>query len=119
MYERRRAPLLPPRKFAARMGAHLLAALGVVSGSLAIGVVGFHSYEPTFTWLDAYLNAAMLLGGMGQVDPPRTSGGKFFAGTYALYAGLVVIFVTGLLLAPLLHRMMHRFHWVEKDEGPR
>ena len=111
--------MLSRAQFVRRMAVHVSAALGVVGGSLAIGVIGFAHYEPTYTWLDAYVNAAMLLGGMGQVNPLTTTGGKFFAGTYALYAGLVVIFVTGLLLAPLLHRMMHKFHWVEQDEGDK
>lgn len=98
------------------MAEHLAVAAAVIGGSLVVGVVGFVYYEPSYSWLDAYVNAAMLLGGMGQVGPLTTSGGKVFAGTYALYAGLVVIVVTGLLLAPLLHRMMHRFHLVQRDE---
>jgi len=62
-------------------------------------------------WRDAFLNAAMLMGGMGPVESPQTEGGKLFAGFYALYAGLVFIVVTGIILAPLIHRLLHRFHW--------
>ncbi|HPU54569.1 MAG TPA: hypothetical protein PK359_23635, partial [Burkholderiaceae bacterium] len=62
-------------------------------------------------WRDAFLNAAMLLGGMGPVDAPRTDGGKVFAGLYALYAGLVFLVAVSLVLTPILHRLMHRFHW--------
>jgi hypothetical protein len=119
VYERRHAPLISGRQFARRMAMHVLAAIALVLVSLGVGMVGFHSTERTFSWIDSYLNAAMLLGGMGQVDAPHTWAGKFFAGTYALYAGLLVIFVTGLLLAPLLHRLMHRFHWTEQGERPK
>jgi hypothetical protein len=62
------------------------------------------------SWLDAFLNAAMILGGMGPVDPVRTSAGKLFAGCYALYSGLVVLVTAGLILAPIAHRILHRFH---------
>lgn len=66
-------------------------------------------------WRDAFLNSAMLLGGMGPVDDPVTDGGKLFAGIYALYAGLFFIFLLALMLAPVVHRILHRFHW----EGER
>jgi hypothetical protein len=65
-------------------------------------------------WRDAFLNAAMLLGGMGPVNAPITPAGKVFAGLYALYAGLIFLVTAGLLLAPLVHRILHRFHWEEK-----
>jgi len=68
--------------------------------------------------LDAFLNAAMLLGGMGPIEQPQTDGGKLFAGIYALYAGLVVLAVAGIILAPMMHRFLHRFH-LEEDEGGR
>ena len=76
-------------------------------------MVGYHTLEH-LSWIDAFLNAAMLLGGMGPVDPPHSFAGKLFAGLYALYAGLMFIITAGLLIAPLLHRLMHRFHWSEK-----
>ena len=117
MYEHRQAQLISRKQFARRMASHVVVAGTVIVASLVIGVVGFEWTEPSYSWLDAYVNAAMLLGGMGQVGPLTTPAGKVFAGTYALYAGLVVIVVTGLLLAPLLHRMMHRFHLLEKDEN--
>jgi hypothetical protein len=65
-------------------------------------------------WRDAFLNAAMLLGGMGPVNPPQTDGGKLFAGVYALYAGLVFILTAALLFTPILHRVLHKFHWDDK-----
>jgi hypothetical protein len=76
-----------------------------------------YMYFERLGWLDAFLNAAMLLGGMGPVNSLRTAGGKLFAGLYALYAGLVFLVVAGILFAPLVHRLFHRFHWEEKGEG--
>lgn len=64
--------------------------------------------------VDAFLNSAMLLGGMGPVNPPQTTAGKIFAGIYALYAGLVFIVTAALVFTPILHRLMHHFHWSEK-----
>jgi hypothetical protein len=66
------------------------------------------------SWIDAFLNAAMLLGGMGPVNPPQTEGGKLFAGVYALYAGLVFIVTAALVFTPIVHRVIHHFHWSEK-----
>ena len=68
-------------------------------------------YFESLAWRDAFLNAAMLLGGMGPVDPPKSNGGKIFAGCYALYSGLLILVTAGVVLAPVLHRIMHRFHW--------
>lgn len=75
--------------------------------------MGYVSIEH-LSWIDAFLNAAMLLGGMGPVDPPKTDAGKLFAGIYALYAGLVFVVTAAMIFAPLLHRLLHRFHWNEK-----
>ncbi|MBS0375390.1 MAG: hypothetical protein JSR73_12500 [Proteobacteria bacterium] len=109
MYEKRSDRLAPPRVFLRRLARHAALTLALIAVSLAAGMLGYHALEH-LGWTDAYLNAAMLLGGMGPVDPPRTEAGKLFAGTYALYCGLVVIVAAGILLAPFLHRLMHRFH---------
>ena len=108
-FEHHSQPLLPFRLFLRRLVRHFSWSLVVVAASLAVGMVGYHVTEG-LGWVDAYLNAAMLLGGMGPVDPPRTVPGKLFAGTYALYAGLLVIALAGILLAPVLHRLLHRLH---------
>jgi hypothetical protein len=113
MYESRHQAPLPRAHFVRRIGLHTAAALGLLVASLGIGMVGYRGLED-MSWLDAFLNAAMLLGGMGPVNPPVTPGGKFFAGCYALYAGLVFIVTAALLFTPLLHRLLHRFHWSEK-----
>jgi hypothetical protein len=83
---------------------------GIVAASLALGMAGYMFFEH-LPWRDAFLNSAMLLGGMGPVDNPRSDGGKLFAGCYALYAGLVFLISIGVILAPIVHRLMHRYHW--------
>ena len=108
-YEARRQPLLRRMQFLRRLFVHTAAGAALIAVSLAIGMWGYVHYE-SLSWLDAFLNASMLLGGMGPVDVPKTAGGKLFAGFFALYAGLVVIAVAALLLAPLAHRFLHRFH---------
>ena len=113
MYESRRQPVLPRAHFARRVGLHLALALGVLTLSLGLGMAGYVAFE-RLSWLDAFINAAMLLGGMGPVDLPKTDAGKLFAGCYALYAGLVFIATAALVLTPVLHRVLHRFHWDEK-----
>lgn len=102
----------PP--FLQRQLVHLALSLAVLSFSLALGMWGYEHYEH-LPWRDAFLNAAMLLGGMGPIKQDLSESGKVFAGLYALYAGLVVIAVTGLLLAPGIHRLMHRVHWEESQ----
>ena len=95
---------------------HLLGSLALIVVSLFIGMLGYHYYEE-LPWRDAFLNAAMLLGGMGPVESPQTDGGKLFAGLYALYAGLVFLIAAGLIVAPALHRMLHLFHWEDRKNG--
>jgi len=77
---------------------------------------GYRHFEH-LAWLDAFLNAAMLLGGMGPVETPVTRGGKLFAGLYALYAGLILLVSVGIMLTPVFHRFLHRFHLEEQDEA--
>ena len=109
MYEHRSQPLLSRAQFLLRVAWSTAAALLLIGVSLFAGMVGYRNLEQ-LSWTDAFLNASMLLGGMGPVNAPASQGGKIFAGLYALYCGLVVIFVAGLLLAPVLHRVLHRLH---------
>jgi hypothetical protein len=113
MYERHHEPLLPRRLFLGRVARHAFAAIVLVAGALAIGMAGYHWIEH-LSWIDAYLNAAMILGGMGPVAPLNTVAGKVFAGTYALFAGIVFLVCVGVGLAPVVHRAMHMFHIREK-----
>jgi len=110
MYESRSAVPLSRAHFARRFARHVGVAFALVLFSLGIGMAGY-SYFEGMAWRDAFVNSAMLLGGMGPVDPPKTDGGKVFAGCYALYCGLVFLVVAGVLLAPVVHRILHRFHW--------
>jgi hypothetical protein len=92
---------------------HLAVASGLLAVSLAAGMAGYMVFEH-LAWVDAFLNSAMLLGGMGPVDDPRSTAGKLFAGAYALYAGLVFIVSAALIFTPVVHRVIHHFHWSEK-----
>jgi hypothetical protein len=113
MYEHRRQPLLSRSAFLWRVGKHLAIAVLVIVGSLIGGMAGYVYFEG-LSWLDAFLNASMLLGGMGPIWSPVTPGGKAFAGLYALYAGMVFLVVASIILAPVVHRALHRFHWDAK-----
>lgn len=116
MYETHLRPPLPRRQFLGRLAIHFVLAMGLAAVSLAIGMAGYAYYEG-LVWRDAFLNSAMLLGGMGPVESPHTPGGKIFAGLYALYAGLVLLVIAGIMSAPVVHRLIHKFHW--DQEHPR
>ena len=115
-FEHRRQPLAPPHLFMRRIGRYLVLSVGIIAGSLAIGVLGYHFAEG-LPWLDSLLNASMILGGMGPVDVVRTTAGKWFASFYALFSGMVLLVAVGVLIAPVFHRFLHRFHL--ELEGPR
>ncbi len=114
-FEHRAQPLLSPRQFLARMARSGVVALVLIAFSLGIGIFGYRFIEG-LSWIDAFLNASMLMGGMGPVNTPVTFGGKLFAGLYALYCGLAVILVAGVVLAPVAHRILHRFHLEKRKE---
>ena len=113
MYETKKQHPIARARFVRRLLAHFLGALIVLGVSLLLGIWGYIFFEK-LAWRDAFLNAAMLLGGMGPVNPPQTDNGKLFAGIYALYAGLVFILTAALLFTPILHRLLHKFHWDDK-----
>ena len=114
MYEHRKQRLLSRREFRKRVSRHGLVALGVLVFGLGIGVVGYHGVGH-LSWIDSLLNASMILGGMGPVDPLPTSAAKIFASCYALFSGLAFIGIVSVLLAPFVHRMLHRFHAEERE----
>jgi hypothetical protein len=109
MFEHRSEPLLPRGAFLRRLAGSAGLGAGLIAVSLFIGMLGYHVFE-RLSWIDSFLNASMLLGGMGPVETPQTYGGKLFAGTYALYCGLAVIAVAAIILAPVVHRILHSFH---------
>ena len=110
MYESKTLPPLPRIRFIQRVLLHFAVAFALLTLSLLAGMTGYVCFEH-LGWLDAFLNAAMLMGGMGPVDAPKTDGGKLFAGLYALYAGLVFLIAAGVIFTPVIHRMLHKFHW--------
>lgn len=111
IYEPIHVPPIPVTGFAVRLLTHASIALGIVTLSLMVGMWGYRAFE-RMTWLDAFFNSAMLLGGMGPVKTADLSdAGKLFAGFYALYSGLVLIAVMGVMLVPVVHRILHVFHW--------
>lgn len=116
-FEHRNSRLAPPAVFLGRLARSIVFASGMIVAALVIGISGYMLTE-RMPLLDAYLNAAMLLGGMGPVDQLHTSAGKFFAGAYALFCGLLIVIASGVVLAPILHRVLHALH-VERDGDPQ
>jgi hypothetical protein len=114
-FEHRREPLARRVVFLRRLANSAAIGLVIIAISLSIGMLGYHLTE-RLSWLDAFVNAAMLLGGEGPIDPPRSAGGKLFEGLYALYCGLAVITIAGVMFAPVIHRALHKFH-LERERG--
>jgi hypothetical protein len=112
LYEHRKQKLLTRAQFVVRVARHVVVAAVAIFIALAIGIAGYH-FLAHLPWIDSFLNAAMILGGMGPVDTLTTTGSKFFAGLYALFAGVVFIGITGVMIAPFAHRLLHRFHIAE------
>lgn len=113
-YENRTEALISKGEFLRRIG-HSLMVVGMLVGiSLLAGMLGYRGFEG-YSWTDAFMNASMILGGMGPVNPVTTDAGKFFAGAYALYSGLAFLVLAGFLFAPIAHRILHSFHY-EKDQ---
>jgi hypothetical protein len=113
-YEHRRQQLLPRPAFYRRAGWHTLVALVIILIAVSIGTLGYKAVAD-LNWIDAFLNASMILAGMGPVDRMMTTGAKLFAALYALFSGLVFIGVTGVALAPWVHRLFHLIHIDDDD----
>lgn len=109
MFEHKSKPLISRRAFALRMLRTLALAFATIGLSLAMGIVGYH-ISAQLSWLDSLLNAAMILTGMGPVDQLQTVAGKLFASFYALFSGVVFITSVAVILAPVFHRFLHKFH---------
>ena len=112
----RHVPLLPRRLFYVRLARAALNGAGFIAGSLAIGVIGYHVVGH-LPWIDSLLNASMILTGMGPVDRMETAAAKLFAAGYALFSGVAFLTSVGVLLAPVFHRFIHRFHLAEDPEA--
>jgi hypothetical protein len=111
-YEHKSQALLPLEVFLRRVLIHFGIALAVIGGSLLAGMYGYHELG-RMTWVDSFLNAAMILGGMGPIGDLPTDTAKIFAGIYALYAGLVFVVTAGIVVTPIAHRILHRMHLEE------
>ena len=109
MFEHHKSPLLPRCVFYARLARSAALGFALTLVSLSIGMAGYHAFEK-LSWLDAFLNAAMILSGMGPVASIQTSAGKLFAGCYALFSGLALITTIAVIFAPVFHRFIHKFH---------
>jgi hypothetical protein len=114
MFERKHEKLAPMSVFVRRMAASVGMAVLLIAVALFIGITGYH-WIAGFGWVDSFLEASMILGGMGPVNPLATAGAKIFASLYALFSGLVFIAIMGIVLAPVTHRMLHKFHIDEED----
>ena len=109
MFEHHHEKLLPRRIFLKRLAKYALISLSLILASLVIGMVGYRVLEG-YSWVDSFLNAAMLMGGMGPVGTLHSDAGKVFAGIYALYCGLIELVAIGIFAAPIVHRFLHHFH---------
>ena len=109
MFEHRYMPLLPRAAFITRMLRCLGVALACTAVCLGLGMAGYHFLEH-LSWIDAFANASMILSGMGPMATLQTDAGKIFAGCYALFSGLAFLTIVGIVLAPIAHRFIHKFH---------
>jgi len=117
-FEHRREPILPLSRFVWRLARSLAIGLALVGLSLVVGIVGYRRLLG-LSWIDAFVNAAMILSGMGPLASPQTFGAKLFAGLYALYSGLAVLAIAGIIFAPVLHRFLHYLHADPDEREPR
>jgi len=117
MFETRHQRLLPRAQFLWRLLLCVSISFSLLAVSLVVGVLGYHTIAG-LDWIDALLNASMILGGMGPVDALHSPGAKLFASVYALYSGMVLIATIGIALGPIIHRLLHRFHVDDQDLDP-
>ena len=116
MFEHRHERLASAQVYRRRLISSGSVGFGLVVVSLVVGIAGYAGFED-LGFVDSFLNAAMILSGMGPLLSPQTTGGKLFAGLYALYSGFAVLAIAAIMFAPVLHRVMHRFHLEEQDDG--
>lgn len=109
MYENRNQPPISRRLFRRRMAVHVLVAMALFFGTIAIGTLGFVTLEGV-DWLHGMVNSTMLVSGLGAAEMPQRTGGRLFASLYALWSGFVFVAMSGIVIAPILHRLLHLFH---------
>jgi len=114
MFEKKHQQIAPVSVFMRRMAVYIGIAILLILSVLFIGIAGYH-WLAGLNWVDSLLNASMILGGMGPVNPLTNTGAKVFASVYALFSGLIFIAIIGILFAPIMHRMLHAFHMEDKD----
>jgi hypothetical protein len=115
MFEHISKPVLPRPQFISRQMRAILLGLGLIVLSLAIGMAGYMWFFPKLDWADAFVNAAMILSGMGPIAIPESTAAKVFSGCYAIYSGLMLVMSAGVVFAPLVHRFLHKLHADEDD----
>ena len=115
MFEHKSSPVLPRKAFVRRMRNCVLLSAGISAATLVIGMCGYHLLEGMH-WVDAFANASMILAGMGPLGNLNTEAGKIFAGFYALFCGLILVTVVTILIAPIFHRALHKFHLEKGSE---
>ena len=115
MFEHISKPVLPVKQFTSRMTRAIFLGLGLIFFSLVIGMAGYIHFFPKLDWADAFVNASMILSGMGPLAMPETTGAKIFSGCYAIYSGLMLVMSAGVVFAPLVHRFLHKLHADEDD----
>ena len=116
MFEPKHHPLVPQHVFLKRLLRNFFFGMLVIGFSLGLGMLGYHHFEG-MPWIEAYVNAAMILSGMGPVTPLHTDAGKIFAGSYALFSGIIFLIIIAIIFAPLFHRFFHAFHI--SDQKPK
>ncbi|MBL7891511.1 MAG: hypothetical protein JNL63_02680 [Bacteroidia bacterium] len=116
MYEHHKKPLLPVKRFVGRLLNNLLIAFILIALALLIGILGYH-FVCGLAWIDSLLNASMILAGMGPVDIIQTNAGKLFASFYAVFSGVAFLSIIAVILAPVVHRFLHKFHLRDGDEN--
>ena len=116
MFEHHKDKLLPRREFLHRLSKSMAAGFVLILLSLSIGMAGYH-FLGDLAWIDAFLDSAMILSGMGPLSQLHNDAAKIFAGCYAIYCGIALIATTGVMLAPVIHRGLHKFHleWDRKS----
>jgi len=118
MYEHRSKPLLPRRKFYHRLARSVALSSTLIAGALLIGMAGYHVFE-NLGWVDSFANASMILSGMGPLGELKTTGGKIFAGCYAIFSGVAFLTSVAVVFAPLFHRFIHKFHLESETDAKK